>query len=119
MAKRRNQPTSPAARAEADAPPLRLLDIAQVSALLGVTPKSVYQSVKSGRLPRPCYPTPGSARWLESELVDAVRATQMLPSEAEGRRLNEARQRARERRAQAGAGQGSGPPVSSSAVELS
>jgi predicted DNA-binding transcriptional regulator AlpA len=63
-----------------------LLTVAQSAKLVGLTRAGFYQSVASGRLPRPVYPSPRAPRWWRSRLLAAVNATEQSPAEARAAR---------------------------------
>lgn len=54
--------------------PNRLLRMEEVCALTGAESSTVYDWVSEGILPRPVKPTPKSARWVYSEIMQAIEA---------------------------------------------
>lgn len=59
----------------------RFVDVRVVADRLGISVPSVWRGVRQLRIPAPCYPTEGCARWDVDELDAAVAATQRLPRE--------------------------------------
>lgn len=57
----------------------RFVDVRFVADRLGISVPSVWRGVRQLRIPAPCYPTEGCARWDVNELDAAVVATQSLP----------------------------------------
>src|SRR5690242_5624399 len=56
-------------------PPMHLLKIKEVAAMLGVTETCVHRNVKRGRLPKPVYVAERTPRWILSEIEAALLAT--------------------------------------------
>ncbi len=59
----------------------RFGDVRCVADRLYISVPSVWRGVRQGRIPAPCYPTEGCARWDLDALDAAVAATQALPRE--------------------------------------
>jgi predicted DNA-binding transcriptional regulator AlpA len=62
--------------------PRRFVNVRDVAERLGISVPSVWRNVASGRLPTPCYPSPGAARWDLAELDLAMEALKARPQEA-------------------------------------
>lgn len=59
----------------------RYHDVRAVADYLGVSVPTVWRGVRIGTLPKPCYPTPGAARWDMQEIEFAMNATKATPIE--------------------------------------
>lgn len=75
------KPRNRAERRAAGAQQRRYIDAYEVAIRLDISVPSVWRGVNQGRLPAPCYPTEGCARWDVTELDAAVAATQAMPRE--------------------------------------
>jgi predicted DNA-binding transcriptional regulator AlpA len=63
------------------------IGIADVMLMLGVSEATVWRMVRSGRLPKPFYPSPRAARWTRGEIRQTRNQLRMLPEEALRARL--------------------------------
>ena len=59
-----------------------LLNVEQVSDLLGLSIPTIFKNVATGWLPRPTYPAPKAPRWRLSWIIEALEAKRALPREA-------------------------------------
>jgi predicted DNA-binding transcriptional regulator AlpA len=59
-----------------------LLPPRAAAALLALSLAALWRGVRNETLPQPVYPSPRSPRWLRTELLEAVKARRMAPSEA-------------------------------------
>lgn len=66
-------------RRAADSVQRRYIDVRSVAAHLSISVPSVWRGVALKRIPSPCYPTPGTARWDVKELDAAMTALKALP----------------------------------------
>jgi predicted DNA-binding transcriptional regulator AlpA len=55
--------------------PDEFVDVRAAAKLAGVSVPTFYRAVASGRMPSAYYPSPGTARWLVSEIRAAILAT--------------------------------------------
>jgi predicted DNA-binding transcriptional regulator AlpA len=60
--------------------PDEFVDVRAAAKLAGVSVPTFYRAVGSGRMPAAYYPSPGTARWLTSEIRAAILATRARPS---------------------------------------
>jgi len=56
----------------ADAPPLRLIRLAEVCQRVGLGKTMIYELIGNGRFPKPYKITPAAARWNEREIDDWI-----------------------------------------------
>ena len=63
-----------------------LLSADEAAAEAGCSLPTFWRGVSDGRFPNPFYPAPRAPRWRRSEILAALEATRMKPSEAMNKR---------------------------------